>query len=409
MLARLAVRSVLTRKFIRRVPPLLVWVKAALTQVTLPLVFSAGAPLNDTSEFTQSETGKGIEMDETQMMEFVGQAVADVGALLGGAMVVIGDKLGLYRAMAGTGSVTSAELAARTGTAERYVREWLSAQAARGYVTYDGGGRFSLPDEHAVPLTDETSPACVIGAFEIALGSVYATDTIAERFRSGEGFAWGAHDEHVLRGCERFFRPGYLNNLASAWIPALDGVEAKLAAGARVADVGCGHGASTLLLAGAYPASAITGFDAHDGSVEAARKRAADAGLAGRVRFEAASATTFTGSYDLVCFFDCLHDMGDPAGACAHARAQLAPGGTLMLIEPFAADDITGNLNPVGAAYYGFSTLLCTPSSLSQEVGAALGAQAGEARLREIVTRAGFATLRRVAETPFNIVLEARA
>ena len=223
-------------------------------------------------------------MDETQMMEFVGQAVADVGALLGGAMVVIGDKLGLYRAMAGTGSVTPAELAARTGTAERYVREWLSAQAARGYVTYDGEGRFSLPDEHAVPLTDETSPACVIGAFEIALGSVYATDTIAERFRSGGGFAWGAHDEHVLHGCERFFRPGYLNNLASAWIPALDGVDGKLAAGARVADVGCGHGASTLLLADAYPASAVTGFDAHDGSVEAARKRAADAGAKRRNR-----------------------------------------------------------------------------------------------------------------------------
>ncbi len=348
-------------------------------------------------------------MDETQMTEFVGQAVADVGALLGGAMVVIGDKLGLYRAMAGTGSVTPAELAARTGTAERYVREWLSAQAARGYVTYDGEGRFSLPDEHAVPLTDETSPACVIGAFEIALGSVYATDTIAERFRSGGGFAWGAHDEHVQHGCERFFRPGYLNNLASAWIPALDGVDGKLAAGARVADVGCGHGASTLLLADASPASAVTGVDAHDGSVEAARKRAADAGLAERVRFEVASATTFSGSYDLVCFFDCLHDMGDPAGACAHARDHLAPGGTLMIIEPFADDDITGNLNPVGAAYYGFSTLLCTPSSLSQEVCTALGAHAGEARLREIVTSAGFATLRRVAETPFNIVLEARA
>jgi SAM-dependent methyltransferase len=348
-------------------------------------------------------------MDETQMMEFVGQAVADVGALLGGAMVVLGDKLGLYRAMAGSGAVTPAELAARTGTAERYVREWLSAQAARGYLSYDGGGRFSLPDEHAVPLTDETSPACVIGAFEIALGSVYATDKIAERFRSGDGFAWGEHDEHVLHGCERFFRPGYLNNLASAWVPALDGVEARLAAGARVADVGCGHGASTLLLAGAYPASAIAGFDAHDGSIEAARKRAADAGLAERVRFEVASATTFRGTYDLVCFFDCLHDMGDPAGACAHARDHLAPGGTLMIIEPFADDDIAGNLNPVGAAYYGFSTLLCTPSSLSQDTGTALGAQAGEARLREIVTSAGFATLRRVAETPFNIVLEARA
>jgi len=342
------------------------------------------------------------------MMEFVNRAVGDVGAVLGGAMVVIGDKLGLYRSMAGAGSLTPAELADRTGTAERYVREWLSAQAARGYVSYDGAGRFSLPDEHAVPLTDETSAACVIGAFEIAVGSVYATDTIAERFRTGDGFAWGAHDDHVLGGCERFFRPGYLNHLASAWIPALDGVEAKLATGARIADVGCGHGASTLLLAEAYPESTVVGFDAHDGSIDAARKRAADAGLADRVRFDVASATTFSGTYDLVCFFDCLHDMGDPAGACAHVRDHLAPGGTLMLIEPFANDDVADNLNPVGAAYYGFSTLLCTPSSLSQAVGTALGAQAGEARLRDIVTSAGFATLRRVAETPFNIVLEAK-
>ncbi len=348
-------------------------------------------------------------MDETKMMEFVGRAVGDVGAVLGGAMVVIGDKLGLYRCMAGAGALSAAELAARTGTAERYVREWLSAQAARGYVCYEGHGRFSLPEEHAVPLTDETSPACVIGAFEIAVGSVYATDTIAERFRTGAGFAWGAHGEHVLGGCERFFRPGYLNNLASSWIPALEGVEALLTAGARIADVGCGHGASALLLAERYPASAVVGFDAHGGSIDAARKRAADSGLADRVRFEVASATTFDGTYDLVCFFDCLHDMGDPAGACAHVRDHLAPGGTLLIIEPFAHDDLADNLNPVGAAYYGFSTLLCTPSSLSQEVGTALGAQAGEARLREIVTGAGFKTLTRVAETPFNIVLEAKA
>jgi SAM-dependent methyltransferase len=348
-------------------------------------------------------------MDETKMMEFVDKAVGDVGALLGGAMVVIGDKLGLYRAMSGAGPLTPAELASRTGTAERYVREWLSAQAARGYLVYDGRGRFSLPDEHAVPLTDETSAACVIGAFEIALGSVYATDTIAERFRTGVGYAWGAHDGHVLGGCERFFRPGYLNNLASAWIPALEGVEAKLTTGAHVADVGCGHGASTLLLAESYPASTIVGFDAHDGSIDAARKRAADAGMADRVHFEVASATAFEGQFDLICFFDCLHDMGDPVGACAHARDQLAAGGTLMLIEPFAQDDLTGNLTPVGAAYYGFSTLLCTPSSLSQDVGAALGAQAGEARLRDTVISAGFKILRRVAETPFNIVLEATA
>jgi 2-polyprenyl-3-methyl-5-hydroxy-6-metoxy-1,4-benzoquinol methylase len=350
-----------------------------------------------------------VEMDETKMMDFVDRAVSDVGALLGGAMVVIGDKLGLFRAMNGAGPLTAAELATRTATTERYVREWLSAQAARGYVTYDGDDRFSLPDEHAVPLTDESSPACVIGAFEIAVGSVYATDTIAERFRSGAGFAWGAHDDHVLGGCERFFRPGYLNNLAASWIPALDGVETKLAAGGRIADVGCGHGASTILLAEAYPAATVIGFDAHEGSIDAARKRAAEAGLADRVRFEVATATTFDGTYDLVCFFDCLHDMGNPTGACAHVREHLFPDGTLMIIEPFASDDLADNLTPVGAAYYGFSTLLCTPSSLSQDVGAALGAQAGEARLRDTVIDAGFATLRRVAETPFNIVLEAKA
>ncbi len=347
-------------------------------------------------------------MDENKMMAFVGQAVGDVGAMLGGAMAVIGDKLGLYRAMKGAGPMTSAELAAATGTSERYVREWLSEQATRGYVSYDGDGRFTLPDEHAIPLTDETSPACVIGAFETALGALYATDTIAERFRSGEGFPWGAQDGHVLGGCERFFRPGYLNFLTSAWIPALDGVEAKLNAGGRIADVGCGHGASTLLLAEAYPESTVVGFDAHDGSVDAARKRAANAGMVDRVEFDVATASNFPGTYDLVCFFDCLHDMGDPAGACAHVREHLADGGTMMLVEPMAGDDLSENMNPVGAAYYGFSTLLCTPSSLSQEVGAALGAQAGEARLREIVTESGFSTLRRAAETPFNIVLEAK-
>jgi SAM-dependent methyltransferase len=346
-------------------------------------------------------------VDNAAVMEFVGRAVDDVGGVLNGAMVVLGDRLGLYEAMAGAGPLTADELARRTGTAERYVREWLSAQAARGYVMYEGDGRFSLPEEHALALTDETSAACVIGAFELAVGALLATDTIADRFRTGEGFAWGAHDTHVVTGCERFFRPGYLNNL-NGWVAALDGVEAKLASGARVADVGCGHGASTVIMAQAFPASTFVGFDAHDGSIVQARKRAADAGVGDRVTFEEATAKSFAGRFDLVCFFDCLHDMGDPLGACTHVREQLEPGGTLLLVEPFAGDDITDNLNPVGAAYYAFSTLLCTPSSLSQEVGAALGAQAGEARLRELLATAGFTTFRRVAETPFNLVFEAR-
>ena len=349
-------------------------------------------------------------MDETKMMEFVEKAVGDVGALLGGAMVVIGDKLGLYRAMAGAGSLTPAELAGRTGTAERYVREWSSAQAARGYVSYDGAGRFSLPDEHAIPLTDETSPACVIGAFEIAVGSVYATDTIAERFRTGDGFAWGAHDEHVLGGCERFFRPGYLNNLDQRLDPSARRRRGQAHAPAP--------GSPTSAAATAHrrccsprptrprPSSASTPTRARSTPPASGPPTPAwPTGSASRSPRPRRS----TATYDLVCFFDCLHDMGDPAGACAHVRDHLAPGGTLMLIEPFANDDLADNLNPVGAAYYGFSTLLCTPSSLSQDVGTALGAQAGEARLREIVTGAGFTTLRRVAETPFNIVLEATA
>jgi SAM-dependent methyltransferase len=345
-------------------------------------------------------------MDETKLMEFVGKAVADVGTLLGGSMTVLGDRLGLYRAMAGAGPLTAQELADRTGTVERYVREWLAAQAATGYVAYDGDGRYSLPDEHAIPLTDETSPACVIGAFETALASVHSTDRLTEAFRTGQGVGWGEHHHDVYEGCERFFRPGYQANLVGAWLPALDGVVPKLESGALVADVGCGHGASTILMAEAFPSSTFIGFDAHGPSITAARKRAADAGVGDRARFEVAAAQDFPGSYDLVCFFDCLHDMGDPLTACAHARSALEPGGTVLLVEPMAGDGVEDNLNPVGAAYYGFSTLLCTPNSLSQDVGTALGAQAGEARLRDIVTSAGFASVRRVAETPFNMVLE---
>jgi SAM-dependent methyltransferase len=345
-------------------------------------------------------------MDETKLMEFVHKAVADVGTLLSGSMTVIGDRLGLYKAMAGAGSLRAEQLADRTGTAERYVREWLAAQAATGYVVHDGDDRYSLPDEHAIPLTDETSPACVIGAFETALASVHSTDRLTEAFRTGHGVGWGEHHHDLYEGCERFFRPGYRANLVDAWLPALDGVVPKLEEGARVADVGCGHGASTILMADAFPSSTFTGFDAHEPSITAARKRAADQGVGDRARFEVATAQDFPGSYDVVCFFDCLHDMGDPVGACAHVRSALAPGGTLLLVEPMAGDRVEDNLNPVGAAYYGFSTLLCTPNSLSQDVGAALGAQAGEARLRDIVTAAGFTSVRRVAETPFNMVLE---
>ena len=345
-------------------------------------------------------------MDETRLLAFVHKAVADVGTLLGGSMVILGDRLGLYRAMAGVGPVTAAELAAATDTNERYVREWLSAQAATGYVTYHGDGRFSLPDEHAVPLTDEGSPACVIGAFETALGSVLSTDRITEAFRTGQGVGWGEHHHDVHEGCERFFAPGYRASLIRSWLPALDGVVDKLRSGARVADVGCGHGASTVLMADAFAASTFTGFDPHEPSIVTARKAAAEAGVADRTSFELGSAQDFGGTYDLVCFFDCLHDMGDPVGACAHVRQALAPGGRLMVVEPMAGDTVEENLNPVGAAYYGFSTLLCTPNSLSQPVGAALGAQAGEACLRDVATQAGFTSVRRVAETPFNLVLQ---
>lgn len=323
-------------------------------------------------------------------------------------MVVLGDRLGLYRAMDGAGPITPTELAEQTGTSERYVREWLSAQAATGYLDYEGEGRFSLSPEHAVVLTDETSPACVIGAFETAVAAVHSTDRLTEAFRSGDGVGWGEHHHDLYEGCERFFHPGYRANLVATWLPALAGVTEKLQAGGRVADIGCGHGTSTVLMAEAFPAATVVGFDAHEPSVRTARKHASDTGVADRTTFEVATSTTFPGRYDLVCFFDCLHDMGDPVGALTHVREALTDDGTLMLVEPMAGDSVEQNLNPVGAAYYGFSTLLCTPSSLSQDVGTALGAQAGEARLRQIADAAGFTSVRRVAETPFNMVLEVR-
>lgn len=357
---------------------------------------------------TDAETTP-LPVDEETLMGVVGRLVTDVGTVLGGSMVVLGDRLGLYRAMAGAGPVTAAELAARTDTIERYVQEWLSAQAATGYVTYEGDGRFTLSNEHAVALTDEDSPACVIGAFETALAAMHSTDRLTEAFRTGDGVGWGEHHHSLFEGCERFFRPGYQANLVQTWLPALEGVVDKLRAGATVADVGCGHGASTILMAQAFPASRFTGFDAHQPSITAARERSAHSGVSGNTDFQVRPAAELPGRYDLVCFFDCLHDMGDPIGALDQVRSALAPGGVVMLVEPMAGDTVETNLNPVGAAYYGFSTLLCTPSSLSQEVGTALGAQAGEARLREIANAAGFSSLRRVAETPFNMVLELTA
>ncbi|MGZ4389598.1 MAG: class I SAM-dependent methyltransferase, partial [Gaiellaceae bacterium] len=337
-------------------------------------------------------------------------AVGEVGATLGAALVVMGDRLGLYRAMAGAGPLTPSELAERTQTAERYVREWLGAQAAGGYVDYDPqSGRYELPPEQAVALTDEDSPAYLPGFFQIALGSVLDSPRITEAAKSGDGIGWHDHVHDVHEGCERFFRPSYNAHLLTEWLPALDGIVEKLEAGGTVADVGCGHGASTILMAEAFPASRFHGFDYHEGSIATAAERAKAAGVEDRAVFSKAPAASYSGDgYDLVTMFDCLHDMGDPAGAARHVRASLAPGGSWMIVEPRAGDRVEENLNPVGRAYYGFSTFLCTPSSLSQEVGLALGAQAGEARIREIVLGAGFTSFRRVAETPFNMVFEAR-
>lgn len=348
-------------------------------------------------------------LDMNRLNAFIGQFVTDLGASVHAGMVVIGEKLGLYKALA-EGALSSAELAKKTQTDERYLREWLASQAAGGYVTYDEKtGKFSLNTEQAFTLANEDSPAYLPGAFELALGSLAAVPRIAEAFRSGKGMGWHEHEDGVFHGCEKFFRPGYAANLVTAWIPALQDVKQKLEAGARVADVGCGKGASTLLMAKAFPKSRFHGFDYHDKSVEAARACAKRDGIADRVTFELAKAKEFPGKdYDFVAVFDCLHDLGDPKGAAEHVRQSLAKDGTWMIVEPFANDQLKDNLNPVGRVYYGFSTLLCTPCSRSQEVGLCLGAQAGEARIREVVTAAGFSRFRRATETPFNIVYEAR-
>jgi SAM-dependent methyltransferase len=349
-------------------------------------------------------------IDEAKLEAFMGQAVTDMGAVISAPLFAIGEKLGLYKAMAHAGPLTSAEVAERAGVAERYVREWLGNQAAGGYVTYDADSdRYTLPDEHALALADEDSPFYILGVYD-SVASLYADeDKILEAFRTGGGMGWHEHDHRLFRGTERFFRPGYRAHLVAEWIPALDGVQEKLERGAKVADVGCGHGASTVIMAEAFPNSEFFGFDYHDASIERAREAAEEAGVGDRITFDVASAKEFPGTdYDLVCVFDCLHDMGDPVGASAHVRETLDDDGTWMIVEPFANDSVEDNLNPVGRVFYGASTMICTPASLDQEVGLALGAQAGEARLTEVLNAGGFTRVRRATETPFNLILEAR-
>jgi SAM-dependent methyltransferase len=361
--------------------------------------------LNPMTELTQS-----TELDFDKLMALVFRSVDEVGATLNTALVVMGVKLGYYRAMAASGPTTPSRLADDTGTTEPYAREWLNAQAAGMIVEYDSAtGEYTLPPEQTVAFTDDSSPAYLPGLFQLALGTVQDSSKIMEVARSGSGFGWDEHTHDVHEGCERFFRPSYNAHLVAEWLPALHGVVTKLERGARVADVGCGYGASTIIMAEAFPKSTFIGYDFHADSIDKARSRAQAAGVSDRVQFDVASADTFGGTgFELVTTFDALHDMGDPVGAARHVRHSLAGSGTWMIVEPMAGDHVQDNFNPVGRAYYGFSTLLCTPASLSQEVGLALGTQAGPARIRQVVTEGGFTRFAKVAETPFNQVLEVR-
>ena len=352
-------------------------------------------------------TAPSLDLDKVE--HFQHQLVGELGAAFSSVLIRIGDRLGLYRALGDSRPVTPTELAARTDLAERYVREWLHNQAAAGWVTYDPEtGAFTLPPEHALLVADEEAPTFMLGGFECVASAWADEDTIADAFRTGEGIGWHQHDHRLFSGTERFFRPGYRASVVDDWVPALDGVEERLEQGARVADVGCGHGAATIMIGQAWPNAEVVGFDYHDGSIAAARARAADAGVGDRVTFEVAGAKDFPGTYDLVCMFDCLHDMGDPVGAARHVREALNPGGTVLVVEPAAADRPEDNHDPLGRLMYAASTMFCTPASLHDDGGLGLGNQVGVARLTELLTQAGYRSVRLAASTPLNIVLEAR-
>lgn len=349
-----------------------------------------------------------MAINEARLNAFLGKAVGDLGAAVSAILISIGDELGLYKALA-KGPLTSAELASNTGTNERYIREWLGNQAAGGYVEYDNAnGRYSLNEEQALCLADPQGPVDLPGAYLLVQDLFHVRQRAVENFRSGRGMEWGEHHPCLFHGTERFFRAGYNANLLGAWLPALDGVVDKLTAGAKALDVGCGHGASTILMAKAFPQSKFVGVDYHAPSIETARARAAAAGVS-NARFEVADATSYAErDCDFIAFFDCLHDMADPAGAARHARESLKRDGNCMIVEPFAGDSVEDNLNPVGRVYYGASSLVCVPVSLAKR-GPALGAQAGERRLRDVVVeQGGFTRFRRATQTPFNMVLEAR-